>query len=518
MNHLVVFPIILPAFTAGLLLLLGRQPGLSRLISVLSTVLLLLVAALLLITVGAGDYFTYALGDWQAPFGILLMLDRLSALLIMVTALVALAAVVYATQGWDAKGKYFHALFQFQLMGLNGAFLTGDLFNLFVFFEVLLIASYCLLLHGLGQKRLKAAVHYVAINLTGSAVFLIAVSLLYSVTGTLNMAHLAERVAQAPQEDLALVRAAGLMLLGVFSVKAALFPLYFWLPSAYSSASAPVAALFAVMTKVGVYAIVRVSTLIFGVHALGEEIISPWLLPIALLTLGLAAFGALSAKRLAELVAYLTVASVGTMLIAFAAGGESGLSGALFYLVHSTLIVAAMFLLTELISRARGESADQLIAGPAMTQPVMLGIAFLMGGAILAGLPLSSGFIAKLMILRSVVDSSAVVWAWAVILGASLLTLIGLARAGSMLIWSSTSGLSVSSTTPRHRGRVHAMEMLPFAGLILCSLLVVVFATPVRSYMNATAAQLKNPGGYISAAIGATSDRAPRPISKGSVQ
>ena len=158
------------------------------------------------------------------------------------TALLGLVVALYAAQGWDAKGRFFHPLFLFQLMGLNGAFLTGDLFNLFVFFEVLLIASYCLTLQGLGRERLRATLHYAALNIAASSVFLIAVSLLYGVTGTLNMAHLAERIARVPAEDIALVRAAGLLLLGVFGVKAALFPLHFWLPAAYSSAPAPVAA------------------------------------------------------------------------------------------------------------------------------------------------------------------------------------------------------------------------------------------------------------------------------------
>jgi multicomponent K+:H+ antiporter subunit D len=504
MNHLVVMPILLPALTAGLLLLLGDRLALARMLGLVSTTCFFLISMFLVMTADAQGYQVYALGDWPAPFGIVMVLDRLSALLILLTSLVALAALVYAVQGWDARGKFFHALFQFQLMGLSGAFLTGDLFNLFVFFEVLLIASYCLLLHGLGQRRLKAAVHYVAINLTGSAVFLIAVSLLYGVTGSLNMAHLAERVAQASQDDIALIRAAGLMLLGVFGVKAALFPLYFWLPSAYSNAAAPVAALFAIMTKVGVYAIIRVSGLIFGETAIGGDLLTPWLLPVALVTLGLAAFGALSARRFSELVAYLTVASVGTMLSAYAAGGEAGLASALFYLVHSTLAVAAMFLLAEILGKARGSLGDRLESGPALWQPMALGISFLVGGAILAGLPLSSGFLAKLMILRSVSEASGAAWIWLFILGASLMTLIGLARAGSLMIW------NVSDHADGQAQRARPLAFLPFMGLLGCSLLMVFFASPLKAYLDHTAAQIKDPSQYIRAAIGETQDAAPR--------
>ena len=512
MNHLAVLPIVLPALTAALLLLIGRRQAIARLVSVASIVGLLLVTISLVSTASSGAYQVYSLSEWQAPFGILLVVDRLSAMLVMITALVALGALVYATQGWDTRGRFFHPIFHFQLMGLNGAFLTGDLFNLFVFFEVLLIASYCLLLHGLGKKRLKSAVHYVVINLTGSAVFLVAVSLLYSVTGTLNMAHLAERVAQAQPGDIALVRASGLMLMGVFGVKAAMFPLYFWLPSAYSSASAPVAALFAIMTKVGVYAIVRVSSLIFVAPAIGGDILAPWLLPVALVTLGLAAFGALNSKRLAELVAYLTVASVGTMLTAYAAGGAAGLSGALFYLVHSTFAVAAMFLLAEMIGSARGQVGDELRAGPRIAQSTTMGIGLLIAGAVLAGLPLSAGFLAKIMILKSLSDSVYVAWAWAVILLASLMTLIGLARAGSYMIWSGAEQVADTTTAKRANG------LLPFAWLVGCSLFLAIFAAPVKDYMNAAAEQLKNPAAYTQAAIGATADRAPRIMQRGVAQ
>lgn len=505
MNHLLVLPIILPALTAALLLLCGRRITLSRWTSFLSTGILLAVSGLLLKEAVTGAFQTYALSDWIAPFGIILVLDRLSSLMVLLTAVVAFAALFYAMQGWDTRGKYFHALFQFQLMGINGAFLTGDLFNLFVFFEVLLIASYCLLMYGFGERRLRASVHYVAINLTGSAVFLIAVSLLYSVTGTLNMAHLAEVVAQSASEDIALIRSSGLMLLGVFGIKAALFPLYFWLPAAYSSAAAPVAALFAIMTKVGVYSILRVTTLIFaGTSGAGADITTPWLLPLALLTLVLAALGALAAKRLLELLAYLTIASVGTILIAVSAGGVAGLSGGLFYLLHSTLIISALFLLAELIGQARGEAQDQLHAGPELLQPVKLGIAFLVGAMVVAGLPLSSGFLAKLMILQSVIDSASMPWVWGTILGTSLITLIGLARAGSTLFWKTSHQVCAQAIAPTR------LQWLPVVFLLGLSILMVVYAAPIKNYFDATAEQLKNPSQYITAVIGNTSDRAPR--------
>ncbi len=507
MNHLLVLPIVLPALTAALLLFCGRQLILSRLLSLGSTALLLAICISLFLDAGTGAFQTYALSDWVAPFGIVLVLDRLSGMLVLLTALIALASLFYAMQGWDTRGKYFHALFQFQLMGINGAFLTGDLFNLFVFFEVLLIASYCLLMYGFGEKRLRASVHYVAINLTGSAVFLIAVSLLYSVTGTLNMAHLAEVVAHSAPQDIALIRSAGLMLLGVFGIKAALFPLYFWLPSAYSSASAPVAALFAIMTKVGVYAILRFTTLIFaGTNGASADLTAPWLLPVALVTLLLAALGALGAQRLLELFAYLTIASVGTILIAVSAGGVAGLSGGLYYLVHSTLIVSALFLLAEMIGQSRGDVKDQLHSGPLLLMPVRLGIVFLVAAVIVAGLPLSSGFLAKLMILQSTTESPYISWVWGIILVSSLFILIALSRAGSMIFWKTSHEVSAQAVSPT------GLRWLPILGLIALSVLMVIYAAPLKRYTDATAKQLTTPSEYISAVVGKTADRAPRAL------
>jgi multicomponent K+:H+ antiporter subunit D len=512
-SQLPVLPVALPALAAAMLLLLGdANAARARAVSVAATAALFLAALVLLAQSAAGVQSVYALGDWPAPFGIVLVADRLSALLVALTAFVALAALACAAQGWDTRGRHFHALFQFQLMGLNGAFLTGDLFNLFVFFEVMLIASYCLLLHGLGAARLRAAVHYVVFNLAASAVFLFAVSLLYSVTGTLNLAHLAERVDALAEGELTVARSAGLLLLGVFAVKAALFPLYFWLPAAYSSAAAPVAALFSIMTKVGIYAIVRVGTVAFGDgYGTTSEFMRPWLLPAALLTLALAALGAAGAERLAGLVAYLTVASVGSMLAAVAVGTTEALAAALFYLVHSTLVVAALFVLSDLIARQRGaDHADRLVPGPALNQPALLGVAFLVGAATLAGMPPSSGFLGKVMILHSVQGAADTAWVWGVILAASFVAVLSCARAGSLIFWNIASPAPAAQVPP-----VRGAQWLPFAALLGGCVLLVVFAAPAQRYAEATAAQTVSREGYVAAVLGDTAERAPRPLPAG---
>jgi multicomponent K+:H+ antiporter subunit D len=449
----------------------------------------------------------YEIGNWPAPFGIVLVADRLSALMLSLTALLGLAVALYASQGRDLRSRFFHPLLLFQLMGLNGAFLTGDLFNLFVFFEVLLIASYCLALQGLGRDRLRATLHYAAINIATSSVFLIAVSLLYGVTGTLNMAQLAQRVAQARVEDVALIRAAGLLLLGVFGVKAALFPLHFWLQPAYAHAPAPVAALFSIMTKVGIYAIIRLKTLVYGMDAGAlMDLTSPWLLPFALGTLVVATVGALGADRLATMTAYLTMASTGTILSVVAVGGAPALSAALYYLAHSTVVIAVLFFNGDLLGRGRGDLGDSLHAGPQIHKAGWLGLAFLFGCATVAGLPPSSGFFGKVMVLQSTQNGSAVTALWGVVLITSVLTLIACARAGSIVLWNVTEPLpDAQEHVPRRR------EWAALITLGFCSLLLVVFAAPITVYIDETAAELLSPAGYIDAVLGSGADQLLRP-------
>ena len=396
-GHGVVLPIVGPLVAGALILLLERaRSRWAARLGLASTLALLLLAAALVRQADGGAVQPYLLGNWQAPWGIALALDRLAALMLLLTAAVATGALVYAMAGEHARGPHFHSLFQFQLMGLNGAFLTADLFNLFVFFEVLLAASYGLLLHGANRARLQASVHYVTFNLTGSALFLIAVSLLYGVTGTLNMADLAVKLAALPPQDLRLAQAAALMLLVVFAVKAALLPLYFWLPDTYAAASPPVAALFAIMTKVGVYAIARTTTLVFGGPALAG-IATPMLPLLALGTLVLAAIGVLAARRLRALVAYLVVASAGTLLLAVGLGTAGTLAAGLFYLVNSTLVAAAWFLLADRVAAARGGSdrlePSALAGGPVGWAP--LGVAYLVAAVAMAGVPPLAGFLGK---------------------------------------------------------------------------------------------------------------------------
>ena len=366
MNHWIVVPIVLPAIGAPLIVLLARNDiVLSRVISVLSSAAVLVVALFLAEAASGGAPESYALGNWPAPFGIVMVLDRLSAMMVVLTAGLTLLVIAFSSAGWDTRGRHFHALLQFELMGLNGAFLTGDFFNLFVFFEVLLISSYGLMLHGSGAERLRAGFQYVTVNLVGSTLFLFAVGMIYAVTGTLNMADLMVKVPSVAADDRWLLHAGAVLLLIVFAIKAAIVPLHFWLIGTYAAAPAPVAALFAVMTKVGAYAIIRLYTMAFGVDAGASSLLAePWLMPAGLVTLIIGSVGVVAAARLGRLVAYSVVASMGTLVIAIALYTPEALSAGLYYLLHSTIAAAALFLLVGLVTERRGCHGDFIVASP----------------------------------------------------------------------------------------------------------------------------------------------------------
>lgn len=504
-QHAPVLSVLLPAFTAVLLLLLGDHDGMSaqggghltarlrwrRRLALGSTALGLSMAIGLVWRASTGELTVYELGEWPAPFGIVMVVDRLSALMVLLTSLIALPVLAYACGGWDTRGRHFHAIFQFQLMGLCGAFLTGDLFNLFVFFEVLLIASYVLLLHGQGRERLRMGVHYVVLNLSASALFLVALAMVYATTGTLNMADVALQAASLEGDGLVLFQAAALILLVVFGLKAALVPLYFWLPGTYAAACAPVAALFAIMTKVGVYSIIRMHWVIVGVDA-GEASFTaqPWLLPLALLTSVLGVIGALASHTMGRLVAYLTVSSVGTILAGVGLFTPATLSAALYYTLHSTVAIAGLFLFVELVAAQRGVARDRLQPATAVREPVLLGVMMLFGAASAAGLPPLPGFIGKLMILESSSGLPAQVWVWVVVLVVGFLTIIGLARAGVVLFW------HVEPDDDSHDAGRSPRMLGAAASLMVLTVLMAVMASPIKRYTDATAQQLADKAFY----------------------
>ena len=487
--HLPVLPILIPALAAPLALLaMRRRRALGVAIALASCLALLACAIAIMAGSSDGTIAAYALGAWPAPFGIVLVADRLAGLMLVLTAALSLTVLLHAVvTRADRKGWHFHPLFQFQLMGLNGAFLTGDLFNLFVFFEVLLIASYGLMLHGQGPARLKAGVQYVVVNLVGSSLFLIALGMLYALTGTLNMADMGVRVAEIPAADQGLLRIAGLLLLSVFALKAAVAPLHLWLPRTYAVATPAVAALFAIMTKVGVYAIIRVVPQVFGDGAgAAAWVPAPFLLPAALASTVIGFAGVFVARSLSEQSAYAVIGSTGTLLIAVAGWSAESLGAALYYLAHSTLTTAALFLVADAVARRRGGFGDAASPGPAFAGRGGLALMFMAAAIAATGLPPLSGFIGKLLILTSLAGLPDWGWGWGVILGTTFIGVIGFARVGSAVFWKSTEGAAPPAPATR------ADLLAPGLALALVAALAVA-AGWASAYADATAVQVLDP-------------------------
>lgn len=493
-QHLTSLPVLLPML-AGVILLIspfGKTKTSRRVTSFVFSIITLLVSLALLLKVQLEGAQVYAVGDWNAPFGIVLVADPLSSLLVCLTSLLGVVCILYASAGDDEKGDFFHPLIHFLILGVNGAFLTGDAFNLFVFFEVLLIASYTLLMHGGDKKNTRAALQYVIMNLVGSAVFLIALGILYGVLGTLNMADMAQKVALLQGDDVYLAKIGGLLLLVVFALKGALLPLHLWLPNTYATAMPVVAALFAIMTKVGVYSMMRVYTLIFGDEA-GEltHMAQSWLWWLALATIAMGAVGVLASQDLRKLTANLVIISVGTLVALVAVQTVEASSAAIYYLVHSTLVTAALFILADLIGRQRGKVTDRITAGIPVAQPMLLGFCFLIAAVAVIGMPPLSGFIGKVWLLKATLNAEYTIVFWPLYLVASLAILVSVSKAGSTVFWSHHVNATESVLQERiAQEHVHPAQLMALIILISSAPLMSIFAGPLSEYAVGAATQL----------------------------
>ena len=517
MSLLLVVPLALPLGLGALLLATAPPLVVQRGIGLVG-VLGVLGSGLTLLAVTAGGHVAAtAVGGWPPPYGIVLVADRLATLMVTLTGLLGLGVLVYvAGSGTDRLGQQFHALLQLQLFGLAGAFLTGDLFNLFVFFEVLLIASYGLLVQGGGARRSRAALHYVVLNLIASSLFLMGVALVYAAAGTLNLADLAGRLHGLGAGDAGLAGAGLLLVATVFALKAALLPLHTWLVPAYAAALGPVAALFAILTKVGIYALLRLLWIVQGSDAgtadggVADLPLATLMAVAGLLTLAAGTAGVLAAVDLRAMTAYLILVSVGTLLAGVAADSAAGLSAALVYLVHTTLVTAGLLLLADRISDRRRQAA-RLVPGDQPRSAALLGVLFLLGTIAIAGLPPLSGFIGKALILDAVHAAGDGVpgWpvTWAAVLGSSLLVLLGLSRAGVLLFW---QGSPRVDTSARPAGRGEPLATAATMALLAASPLIVAFAGPLTAFTGATGAQLRDGRDYVAAV--AELQPMPRPL------
>ena len=492
MSHLPILPVLIPFLAAALMLLL--RPSLHRAFALAAACIALAVALLLVAQAGTGAIAVYALGNWPAPFGIVLVADRLATMMVLLVFALALPALLLATDGTDARGRHFHPLFQLQLAGLAGAFLTGDLFNLFVFFEILLLASYALLLHGGGRERARAGMAYVVLNLVGSALFLIALGLLYGTLGTLNLADMAQLLPLVPAGDFALVRTAFAILVAVFLLKAAVLPMAFWLPHTYAAATPPVGVLFALMTKVGIVALLRLHSLVFTDAPVTQGLLLPWLPVLALLTMALGTAGVFAAQRLASLAANLVLVSSGTLLFAVTFADARATAALLFYLPHTTLVTAGLFLLAGMMAERRGPLGDRLVKGPCVGDRMRMGGAFAILAIAVSGLPPLSGFLGKIMLMQAAGQGAWQAAYWAALLGSGLGVTMALARTASTLFW--------QPQDPLPRVQMGTGPALALGLLVAASPLLTLAAAPVADWAQETATQLHARQPYIHAVLG----------------
>jgi len=523
-DNLPILPIAIPLLTAGLMLLLNEKNRLGKALLSLTSFISLCWVALLFINLSSGHIPSnwvnhvgvYLLGNWPAPFSIVVVVDRLTSVMLLLTAILATFTWMYGTARWDRKGVHFHPLFQLIVMGLNGSFLTGDLFNLFVFFEVFLAASYGLMLHGSGQPRVSNGLHYIAVNLISSFLLLISIALIYGLTGSLNMADITQQAQQLNNTDRSLFELAAAILGIAFLIKAAAWPLNFWLIGAYSHASAPVAGLFSIMTKVGIYALLRIGSLLEPTGA-PAAFGGTWMFPVGIMTLIFGTIGLLATHQPERLASYCIIISSGTLLAALGMPGMLLTAPALYYLLSSVIAVGALFLLVEMINRLQpfgsellavsedafdlrdfgdDEGLEDAVGIPFPRPMIFLGLAFLACALLIVGLPPLSGFVAKFSLLSTALFSTSINSNTWVLVSTILLSgfagVMAFSRMGIHLFWSVQNPKSPA---------LKFTEVLPVLSLIGFCVALTIWAGPIYLYLEDTASYLAQPALYIEAVL-----------------
>ena len=498
MNNLLPLPVLLPLFGAGIALALNRHPRAQRIVSTLVMVAVTTVAAIL---IGLTDRYgpvVLWVGNWPEPLGIALVADRLSALMLLVSAVVTLAVLLFSMGAHEEERKretpvsIFHPTLLVLSAGVSNAFLAGDLFNLFVGFEMLLFASYVLLTLGGTGDRVRAGSTYVVVSLLSSLLFLIAIASIYAATGTVNLAHLAVRLAQLP-DDVSLVLQ--LLLLTVFSIKAAVFPMSAWLPDSYPTAPAPVTAVFAgLLTKVGVYAIIRTQTVLFP-----DSHLTRLLLWAALATMIIGILGAIAQSEIKRMLSFTLVSHIGYMIFGVGLASISGYAGAIFYTAHHITIQTTLFLITGLVEIRGGSTSLNKLGGLAAASPV-LGILFFVPAMNLAGIPPLSGFVGKIGLLQAGAEDGGVL-AYLLIAGGvltSLLTLYAMAKVWNRAFWRPIA----DAPEPREEPGTMPKPMLATAAmLVLVGVGITVVAGPLYGFAERSAADLVGGQAYVTAVL-----------------
>jgi multicomponent Na+:H+ antiporter subunit D len=494
-SWLLALPIVVPFLTA-VLAFLTRQSPLGRWISVAGSAVLLFASIMLMNTVLRDGVIAGQMGGWAAPFGITLVADLLSAVMVLITAIVAVAVSIYAIadvdEGMERLG--YHALFNMLIAGVVGAFITGDLFNLYVWFEVMLIASFGLLVLGGRPEQIDGGVKYVALNLVSTIMFLTGIGLLYGMTGTLNMADLATAVDDADQRLLTIV---AVLFMIAFGVKAAVFPLFFWLPASYHTPAFSVSAVFAgLLTKVGVYALLRMFTLVFDHDTGFTHTILLW---VAGLTMVVGVLGAAAQSDMRKILSFHIVSQIGYMILGLALLTPLAIVGAVFYLVHHIVVKANLFLIAGVAQRIAGGTELSRIGGLYKSAP-LLAVLFVVPAFSLAGFPPLSGFWAKFLLVKAALDVQGWIIA-GIALAVGLLTIYSMTKIWAQAFWEPhPDGIEPKLSSLSSRDR--AAMLIPIAGLAVLTVIIGVMPEPFVQFAEASAAQLLDPTAYITAVLG----------------
>ncbi|MEO0485787.1 MAG: Na+/H+ antiporter subunit D [Pseudomonadota bacterium] len=498
MSWLLTIPLALPFLTA-VLAFLTRTSATGRWVSVVGNIALLGAAITLMSTVLGEGVVAGQMGSWPAPFGITLVADYLSAVMVVITAITALAVSIFALAEITERAEYlgYHALFNILIGGVIGAFLTGDLFNLYVWFEVMLISSFGLLVLGGRPAQIDGGIKYVTLNLISTILFLSGIGLLYGMTGTLNLADLSTKVGEI--EDQGVVTLVAMLFIIAFGVKAAVFPLFFWLPAAYHTPFFSVSAVFAgLLTKVGVYALLRMFTLVFD-HDIGftHEV----LLWVAALTMLTGVLGAAAQNDMRKILSFHIVSQIGYMIMGLALYTPLAIAGAVFYLVHHIVVKANLFLIAGIAERAAGSTELSKIGGLYKSAP-LLAVLFLIPAFSLAGFPPLSGFWAKYVLVAAALEDQGWIIA-AVALLTGLLTIFSMTKIWAEAFWKPhPEGIDpeLKRINNVDRGRL----ILPVASLAVLTMIIGLFPQPFISFAETSAAQLLDPTAYIDAVLGGT--------------
>ncbi len=501
MSILLLLPILIPLVTAIVTLLFHRRVIAQRVTGTVGAAMLLGASVALLVQVATNGIQAVQFGNWPAPFGITFVADLLSAIMVVMAGIMGFAVAIYSLVTIDVRREIFgySALFHILLMGVCGAFLTGDIFNLYVWFEVLLMASFVLLALGGEQGQLEGGIKYVTLNLISSALFLAAIGILYAEAGTLNMADLARRLPQLEQQGL--ITTLSMLFLVAFGIKAAVFPLFFWLPASYHTPSVATSAIFAgLLTKVGVYALMRVFTLLFiGDVGYTHTII----LVISGLTMITGVLGAVAQNEMRRILSFHIVSQIGYMLIGLGIFTPLGLAGSIFYIMHHIIVKTNLFLVSGISQRLSGTSELKQSGGLYAAYP-HIAVLFLISAFSLAGLPPFSGFFAKLLLLRASLESANYGIA-AVSLGVSVLTLFSMTKIWTEAFWKPKPQRAANRDANRPQSKRDLMVMtLPVVALATLTILIGVLAGPMAELATAAAEQLLNPTEYMQVVLGDT--------------